>query len=102
MIVSAYDADRFLERNIHSILDQDYEHFRVIYVDDGSKQANYDKACEIIKNSPIRNKFNILRNDYRKGEVENIYHAIQIRSYFDATFHHGNELHNLMLFALLN
>lgn len=77
LIVSSNNPGKFLDRNVKSILDQEYEAFRVIYIDDGLKQEEYTKLLSLIENSAKREKFELRRNQVHKGEVENIYGAIQ-------------------------
>ena len=45
VIIPAYNAERFIERTLNSVLSQTYQHLEVLVVDDGSK----DRTPEIVK-----------------------------------------------------
>jgi glycosyltransferase involved in cell wall biosynthesis len=45
VIIPAYNADRFIAKTLHSVLEQTYSDFEVIVVDDGSR----DRTAEIVR-----------------------------------------------------
>ncbi|MBO9684194.1 MAG: glycosyltransferase family 2 protein, partial [Flavisolibacter sp.] len=48
VIMSAYNAEAFIEQSIKSVMDQTYDNYELIICDDGS----VDKTAEIIKRYP--------------------------------------------------
>lgn len=64
VVVPVYNAERFLDRCINSILSQTYQNFELLLIDDFSTDKSYD-VCEKFakKDSRIR----LLFNDVNKG-----------------------------------
>ena len=56
IIVPIYNAEKYIERCIKSIIDQDYKNIEIILIDDGSKD-NSNKICKKIKEYDNRIKF---------------------------------------------
>lgn len=49
VIVPAYNAEKYIEKCINSILNQTYKDIEVLVIDDGSKDDTYKILCEIKK-----------------------------------------------------
>lgn len=49
IIVPMYNAEKFIERCLKSILKQTYEKYEVLIVDDGSTDSSMEKACRMSK-----------------------------------------------------
>ncbi len=49
VLVPAYNEEKVIVRTIRSVLNSDYPNLRVIVIDDGSKDATYQIACEAYK-----------------------------------------------------
>ena len=45
IVVPCYNCEKYIEKNINSILNQTYKNFEVIYIDDGSE----DNTLNILK-----------------------------------------------------
>lgn len=56
IIVPIYNAEKYIERCIKSIIDQDYKDIEIILIDDGSKD-NSNKICKKLKEYDDRIKF---------------------------------------------
>lgn len=76
VVIPSYNNEQWCERNITSVLDQAYEHFRVIYIDDCSTDSTYASVCELIAQHPQGFRVNLKRNEQRCGALENLYNAI--------------------------
>ena len=46
IIVPVYNAQKYLERCIDSILNQEYEHFELLLMDDGSREIHGQQKAE--------------------------------------------------------
>lgn len=72
VIMPVYNAEKFLEEAIESILKQTYEKFEFIIVNDGST----DKSIEIIKNYKMQDQRIVLIDRENKGLVYSLNEAI--------------------------
>lgn len=61
-----------VERNLHSLLSQTYPHYRILYIDNGSKDGTYEK----IKEFAIGKKIEVIRYEDRKPFLEVLYPLI--------------------------
>lgn len=76
VIVPSYNNSPYCKRNLRSIFDQKYSNFRVIYIDDASK----DDTCEQVKlflsaarkDIPVQ----LIHNETNRGALANLYNAI--------------------------
>jgi len=76
VIVPSYNNEACCEQNILSIVNQQYDNFRVIFIDDGSKDETYEKVKAWIERSPRKEKVTLLRNWESQGKLKNLYTAI--------------------------
>ena len=68
-VVYAYNDVLWCERTLQSIFEQDYDHYRVIVVDDGSVDQTREKAKEFILKNKQDEKVILIRNEERVGAV---------------------------------
>lgn len=79
IIIASYNNEEWVEYNLASIINQTYDNYHVMYVDDCST----DKTNEIVKSIVGNNKkFTIIKNEKRIGE-EAIYNYIRFFDYVD-------------------
>ena len=65
VVVVANNEERYIDKSIHSILEQDFKNFEVIVVDDHSTDQTFDKIISINDQRLI-----IIRNETQLGPVE--------------------------------
>lgn len=76
ILTTSYNNHQWVERNVGSILQQDYDNYRVVYIDDASIDGTADIVERVIKEHPRKIEFNLIRNHERQGALANIYNGI--------------------------
>jgi glycosyltransferase involved in cell wall biosynthesis len=73
VIIPSYNNAEWVEKNLGSVLSQDYDNFRVIYIDDASLDGTWQAVKELA--SASKTKIDIWHNEANCGAMENIYRA---------------------------
>lgn len=76
IVIPSYKNSLWCERNIQSVIDQNYEHYRAIFVDDNSPDDTFTKVSNIVNYSNKKSKFTLIKNTTRKGALCNLYNMI--------------------------
>lgn len=76
IIIPSYNNEKWCEQNLISALDQSYNNYKIIFIDDCSSDNNLTIAKKTIKNHPKRGLVKINANKSRVGAMENIYNAV--------------------------
>lgn len=76
VIIPSYNNGAWCTKNIESVLNQNYENFRIIYIDDCSTDNTYQLVFEKIKTSRLADKVTLIHNASRRGALANIYTAV--------------------------
>ncbi len=77
VLVPSYNNSLYCIRNLRSIFDQRYSNFRVIYIDDASKDDTYEKVCAFLQTARKDIDVQLIRNEKNRGALSNIYNAVQ-------------------------
>lgn len=72
-----------VEANLASVLNQTYEHYTVLYVDDNSQDDTYKKVCEMVGTN---SKFRIIQNQANLGATHNY------SNYLDQIVEHDDDI----------
>jgi len=75
IIIPSYNNNKWFDWNLSSVFQQQYNNYRVIYIDDCSTDNTYELVMEKVKKSGVANRFQIIRNTKNKGALANIYTA---------------------------
>lgn len=75
-LVHAHNQAAWCERSLHSIFAQEYEGFRLIFVDDGSVDGTLEKAQQFIVENQQEHRALIIQNEKPLGLVASIYRMI--------------------------
>ncbi|BDC34772.1 hypothetical protein Noda2021_07300 [Candidatus Dependentiae bacterium Noda2021] len=71
VIIPSYNNIAYCEKNIRSVFGQEYENYRVIYVDDCSTDGTGQRVEELVKELGQQHRFMIVHNKTRRGAMAN-------------------------------
>ena len=76
VIIPSFNNEAWSKRNLKSVFNQKYSNYRLIYINDCSTDATYERVTDYIisQNQPIRTT--VINNQKRLGSLANLYHAI--------------------------
>ena len=78
VIIASYNNRQWYERNLSTVVAQDYHDFRVIYVDDCSSDGTGELVEQFIADHNSGNLIHFIRNPVRLGALQNQYKAIHM------------------------
>lgn len=76
IVIPSYNNQSWCERNIISVINQNYDKYRVIFTDDASSDNTFHQVNHIVNSSNKTSKFTLLKNSIRKGALANLYNMI--------------------------
>ena len=68
IICPSYNNENWVDTHISSILEQTYDNYEVLYIDDCSTDKTWDKVNKLVGSNP---KFKLVRNEENKGATHN-------------------------------
>src|ERR1700733_3825241 len=78
VIIPSYNNRQSYERNLSSVVAQDYHDFRGIYVDDCSSAGEGELVEQFIAARSSGNLIHLIRNPVRIGALQNLYNTIHM------------------------
>lgn len=79
-VLVGYNNGATVEKTLSSIFSQNYENYRLIYIDDASDNGSFELAKECIYASDFLDKTILVHNEERLGRLANIVRAVQVCS----------------------
>jgi glycosyltransferase involved in cell wall biosynthesis len=81
VVIPSYNNARYYKRNLDSVLNQRYQNFRVIYIDDQSPDGTGELVeaylkCQAESGHSKSSHVELIKNIQRKGALGNLYDAI--------------------------
>lgn len=76
IVIPSYNNVKWCEKNITSVINQNYDNYRVIFVDDCSPDGTFSKVSETVNASSKSGKFTLIKNTVRIGALANLYNMI--------------------------
>ena len=75
-IISSYNNQEYVTKNLDSVLNQQYEKWRIIYIDDASTDDTLvNVQSYLLKNQQINEKFKLITNEKNMKQAYNRYHS---------------------------
>lgn len=74
VVIPSYNNEKWVEKNFRSILEQNYTNFRIVYIDDASKDSTFAKVCALASKTHIPVK--LVHNEDNQGALRNLYQEI--------------------------
>jgi glycosyltransferase involved in cell wall biosynthesis len=76
IVIPSYNNELFYKKNLESVFAQNYENYRVIYVDDASQDKTYEKVKQFIEDNHQTHRVTLIHNETNCGPIANIYKMI--------------------------
>lgn len=76
IVIPSYNNKKWYERNLQSVLSQNYPHFRVIYTDDCSPDETGNLVEAYLASHDFDEKVSLIKNNTRCGALHNLYTMI--------------------------
>lgn len=75
-IVYARNDGYWCERTLRSIFEQNYERFRVVFIDDASFDQTLDKVNSFVMNNSQEHRVIVIKNEQRLGKIASLRRAV--------------------------
>src|SRR5688572_8927774 len=78
VVIPSYNNCQWYKQNLFSLCTQDYDNFRVIYVDDCSSDKTGELVEKFIADNNLGNQIHLIRNPVRVGAMQNLYNVVHL------------------------
>lgn len=76
IVTMSYNNAPYVEKNLLSTLQQNYDNFRILYIDDASVDGTSDRVKQFIKEYDHEGRITLIQNEANHGAMHNLYHAV--------------------------
>ena len=76
-VITSYNNSKWINKNLSSILIQNYNNWRIIYIDDHSNDNTLDLVKEFVQKNKIQNKITIIENEKNYKQAYSRYIAFK-------------------------
>jgi len=76
VLITSYNNSKWVKHNLHSVFMQQYENYRIIYIDDASNDKTADIVEMYAKEKNQLHRFTIIQNKKNRGTLANHYSAV--------------------------
>ena len=76
VVIPSYNNSRWYKQNVQSVFDQQYNNYRVLYIDDCSPDGTGELVENFVKECGQSGRVQLIKNTERKGALANLYYAI--------------------------
>lgn len=77
IVIVGFNNGATVEKTLSSVFAQNYEKYRVIYIDDASDDGSFDLARDLIYESDRLSEVTLVHNEARLGNLANLFRAVQ-------------------------
>jgi hypothetical protein len=77
IVIIGHNNGASVAKTLSSVFSQNYENYRVVYIDDYSDDGSYDLAHDLIYDSGELMRVTLVQNQERLGELANLVRAVQ-------------------------
>ena len=74
IIIPSYNVEKWTHKTINSALEQKYQNYEIIYIDDASTDNTYSVASNLLTNT----KHKLIRNSFNRGKMWNVIKAVEL------------------------
>lgn len=78
VVIPSYNNAQWYKRNLDSVFSQVYKNYRVIYIDDCSRDGTYEFVKQYVNSNQQTHRVILIRNEKRKGALANHYKAVHM------------------------
>lgn len=76
VVIPSYKNSRWYEKNLKSVIEQQYDNFRAVYTDDCSPDGTGSLVEEYLSKNDNKKRVQLIKNTTRIGALENLYNMI--------------------------
>lgn len=76
VVIPSYNNSEYYQQNLESVLFQNYDNYRIIYIDDASEDRNGELVQEYIRKNGLERRITFVQNRKREGALANVYRGI--------------------------
>lgn len=104
IVIPSYNNEEFYEKNLRSVLSQQYTDYRVIYIDDASTDNTYQLVCNLLHEIDVDKRVTLIKNGENMKATFNFYQAISTLKSSDIVVSLDGDdfLHNDQVLNILN
>ncbi len=73
IVLFAHNDAAWCERALYSIFAQDYDYYRVLFIDDGSRDDTYEKVRDFVIANQQEHRVILMRNETEMGAISSLY-----------------------------
>jgi len=77
IVIYSYNQAQWSERCLRSVFEQEYDHYRIVFIDDHSTDGSLQKAKEFIADNNQEDKVTFLENKIKSGPITSLYRAVE-------------------------
>ena len=76
VVIPSYNNAQWVKKNLRSVFEQNYDNYRVIFIDDASTDSTLSQAESMIVEYALKDRVSLIHNETNRGAAENIYKAV--------------------------